>query len=476
MSEKEKQVDAPDTEASVEERITEIIQKSADAIKAEGKVDMPSVDDIVAKVKAEMEGEQVTMSQVKEMLDEYMKTKEEDKPEEKEADKPEEEKADEKADEKETKPGDHAYAEKVSDLQGEVKSLKDSLGKLTKSMDAEKDRVRKASQKTELHYKQGEFRVDRFPEAPNAAMWKEVPTRAGMCEKMGVELVKTSNTLDTKASTYATTLVAGHPIVGTPVWRTLVDRVRIWNLLRPMTIAKGGKFKLVNITDAAYAMRTVIDPAVNPAAGAIDETETTINEFAATVPIAFSVEEDNDGVASQVEQGFLQKYGERLDNSAFAALKGGVDTDMKVKTGTANQLPAADILWNKLMELRKTVDLAYRDNGVFLINTDIEDILMQNYRAGSGFAFNPFDQKEITQILGAPVVVSNRLDDTSTAADGEVCAMFGDFTEAGVAAERISLQIWVDQNRPGYRVYQARGRHAAAVRATAAYAVLEVGS
>ena len=476
-------------EATTEAKLTEIIQKAASEM-AEG---FPSVEDIAAQVK-ELLPEPITMEQVKEALDEYMKSKEsDDKPEEKEETKPvdgeemkdetkpidgegksdEAKAAEAKADEAKAaaaKIGDH-----LENLDKQVVELRSSLERVVKNVEKKTDEARRKSKSggVPTFLKTGHFRVDKLKEAPNALMHKTIPTRLGLGEHYGVPLYPH----ELKATTLGTSDVAGAPVIGTPVWRELLEGIRIANLMAPIKIDKGGKFKLVQLKDRALASRTAINPATAPsaAADAITETEHAIKEFGNSYPVSFAQDEDTDGIPQQIEIGFMQQYAKAADDEAFAQLKGATGAKT-VKTGGANALPNADQVYSKLLELRKTVGLAYRDNGVFVLNTDIEDLLLQNFRGGSGFAHNPFTQGALTQMLGSPVVVSSRLDDTSTPANNEICAMYGDFSSAAAFGERVALEVWLDASTPAYRTWHGRGRFGVGIKSTTAYAMLQVGA
>ena len=484
-------------DAATEAKLAEIVRKAA----SEAVEGLPSIEDIAAKVK-EMLPEPITMDQVKEALDEYAKSKEsDDKPEEKEETKPidGEEMKDEtkpidgegKSDDSKSedaksesaKTGDHLekLEKQVAELRDGMKQfaeLREGVEKVAKVVEKQKDEARraKASGGIPTIFKSGHFLVGNKSDAPNALMHKSIPTRVGMGEHFGFPLYP-HGANETKASTLATADVAGAAVVGTPVWRNLLEEVRIANLLAPLKIDKGGKFKLVQLVDKTLPSRTTVNPATAPTADAnsITETEHEIKEFGDSYPISFAQDEDVDGIPEQIEIGFMQQYGNRLDEEAFTQLKAASGAKT-VQTGTANQLPAADAVYTKLLELRKTVGLAYRANGVFVLNTDIEDLLLQNFRSGSGFAFNPFEQGDLSQMLGAPVVVSSRLDDTSTPANGEICAMYGDFASAGTLGERVELEIWLDASTPAYRLWHARGRFGVGVKSTNAYAMLRVGA
>ena len=496
MSEKDK---GKGEDFSLQEQIRDIVNKTADQVS--GKI--PSLDDIVAKVKEGIP-EQVTLEEVKNVVKEYYDEQEKKKTEQEAEDKKTEVKPAENqgASETKTKPEDEMKEEdkpenktsdeEVAKMRVEVKELKQSLAAVIKKAEEERDNRRNLGGDSGIPevFKLSDWRVDRYDLAPSATRWKEIPTRAGLSKAQKVPIIKKGEYLDptlagvpnpgsdyiTKADTLDTQAVAGHPISGTPVWRSLIDRVKLANLFDTLVVENAGKFKITQLNDKAFTSRTSVTPAL-PAVDAnnISEREVTIKEFAVSVPVSFAQQEDTQGIPSMLEMGFMQQYGKTLDEEAFSVLKSATGLQT-INTGAGNSLPTVANIYAKMLELRKRVEIAYQDDGVFVINRDIEELLLQNYREGAGFAWNPFAQGPLAQMLGAPVVVTGRLDDTSTAADGEICALFGDWPSSAVVGERVNLQIWQDPQTPGYNNWNARGRYGIGVKDIRAFAAMRVGA
>ena len=466
---------------SAVEKAAEIIKKTAATMVKEAGANPPDEAAVVAKaveaLKAELtdKDEPISMPAIRAAVAEAVRAamgKEEDKPED--------EKADEKADE--TKPGAH-YDEEMKALKAQVSELKESIATVAKHADDTLDAARMRPGNTAPALvkmcKEAEFKVGMHREEVLAKTWAEYPTRAGISEAAGYNIVKQGEFTDMerKATALTTTDIPGSEVGMTPVWRTILEEGKIANLLRSLKVG-GSSFKLTRIKEGVFSSRTTVNPAYNPssAADALTEDTVDLSEFYNDFPAADATLEDNDGIPQRIAEGFAQQYVATLDEQAFAKLKSSAATGQKVNTGLAAGLPAVGNIFDKLLELKRAVALPYRDNGIWIINSDIEELLIQNYRAGAGMAWDPFTTGKLSQLLGRPLVVTDRLDDTSTATAGEVCAMYGQWDKTGVVAERVAMTVWQQYYAPGYHLWAARGRYAIGIEELTSYAILQVGA
>ena len=456
----------------------EIIRKTAESM-TKGKVNgaTPTADEIaekaVAALKAEAGAEAISMDKIKEMITELLSAK---------------------ADE--TKPGAHAEDE-MKNLKAEIAALKASVGQVSKSLDEQKDARRNAPRATEgadkviaacseLKFKTGPAPAElKIP--AGASRWMEYPTRAGLSEAAGFNLVrKAGESLETKlvgadeikATALTTTSIPGAPVDALDVWRTMLDPGKISPLCRIVRTLTGSSFKITRIRDSAFSSRTSVDPAANPtsASNALTEDSVDIKEFYTSFPVSDATLEDNQGIPAAIAEGFAQQYMKTLDEECFTVIKSEAAAGQKVNTGAATGLPTAATMFQKLVELRKTVAMPYRGMGTFLINSDIEELLLQNFEAGEGYAWNPFAEGPVHQLLGAKVVVVDRLDDTSTPAANEVCAAFGQWDRAIVIGERVALTVWEQFYQPGFHLWASRFRVGVGVESKDAFSILQVGA
>lgn len=467
-------------------KAAEIIRKTALAM-TKGKVNgsTPSADEIaekaIAALKAEAGDETISMDQVKELIAEMLAAK---------------------ADDSETKPGAHSEDEmkslkaEIAELKVGIKNLDDAMAKkrsdamgrhfFNKGAEAAPGADKVIAACTDLKFKTGPAPSElKIP--GGASRWLEYPTRAGLSEAAGFNLVrKAGESLETKlvgadeqkATALTTTAIPGAPVDGLEVWRTMLDPGKISPLCRIVRMLTGSSFKITRIRDTAFSSRTAVDPASNPssAANALTEDEVNIKEFYNSFPVSDATLEDNTGIPSAIAEGFAQQYMKTLDEECFTVIKSEAAAGQKVNTGAATGLPTAATMFQKLVELRKTVAMPYRGNGVFLINSDVEELLLANFEAGEGYAWNPFQEGPVHQLLGAKVVVVDRLDDTTTPQANEVCAAFGQWDKAIVIGERIALTVWEQFYQPGFHLWASRFRVGVGVESKDAFSILQVGA
>lgn len=455
----------------------ELIKKTAEAmLKGAGNGSTPTAEEIADKAIAalkEQAGEEApTMAAIKAMIQELLEAR--------------------MGGEEEAKPGMHED-EGYKALKSEVAEIKGGLEKVAKAVEAEKDNARlprsRYAPALQALCDQADFRKDgkRPEDVPHIARrWFELPTRAGLAKAAGIELVrrggaeleaKIAGVDVTKATALTTTSIPGSPVDATPAWRTQLDPSKIAPLGKTVPVS-GSQFKLLEVKVPAFDARTAVDPAANPTSAADALTSQTIDvkEFYKDFPAAEATLEDTEGVPMQIVEGFGQRYMEKMDEEVFAILKSSALTANKINTGAATGLPTADTMFSKLMALRKAVPLPYRNTAAFVVNSDIEALLYENYREGAGLAWNPITLNHgILQFGGNPVVVSDRLDQAAYTAN-EVVSMFGSWADAFTIGERIALNIYEQHYQPGYQLWAARGRFGVGVTDKTAYAVLQVAA
>lgn len=288
------------------------------------------------------------------------------------------------------------------------------------------------------------------------SVWELVPTRADIGEKFDRHLVKRGSFLDPLTA-------IGLPVGMSSIWSIMIDYGKIANLLASVRAEPPYGDLLLPLYDPTKTVER--DRKIDIVLGEkYVSAKRMAKKFHSSFRLRDTDESEEKGCWIEIQRCLMKDYVAEQDKKAFEVLKTNSEAH-DVPTGASNKLPPVIDILDKLFELKRKVDLGYRANGIFLINTDIEELLCRHYGDEKG---------EITHVCNSPVVVSDCMDDTTTPSDGDVCAMYGDFESAGVVCERPYLNL-TKMNAMGQECFYTAGDFVVEIRVPGAYARLRVG-